>query len=64
MIQHGAMKIRKSIDAKLAIEEYRRRNTKNLMVYVGGVEERQRKKGFLRPQDFLNHFKNKYFGEK
>ena len=52
--QHGKMRRKKNIDVKLAIEEYHRKNTKNLMVYAGGAEERQHKRDFLHHQDFLN----------
>jgi hypothetical protein len=52
----------KNFNAKYVIEEYLKKNMKNLMVYVDGVEERQHNKDFLHRLDFLIPFRNE-FGE-
>jgi hypothetical protein len=57
MMQNGKTRIRKNSDAKLAIEGYHRKNTKNLMAYVGGVEELRHKEDFPHHLDSLNLFK-------
>ncbi|NWF93430.1 MAG: hypothetical protein HXY46_10970 [Syntrophaceae bacterium] len=51
------MKTKMNIDAKLAIEGYHRKNTRNLMVYADGVGGLRRKKDFLLHLDSLNLLK-------